>query len=968
MKLTRRRSGETLRLGDLDGKLTMSWKRLLAALVALMAVATANTAPISAGGEAGAFGVMPYVVTTVAGAEISTEARQAAARPRPVGNAYRANLAVPGEITVVYLNPAMPPQVKIIFDAAIAEWDRVLQLSPNAPVEIAVDWRDLGNPSILGTAGPNGFARGFTGLPPGQFVAMPLANVMTNSDLRPDGPEIIVNFNSAFPNWHLGLDAPPGTQHDLFTVALHELGHGFGFTGTLSPTGFRMDFPTAYDLNVFLGNTPVTELADPGAAVTGGNLEIDVVNQGRFKIYAPNSFEQGSSYSHFDEATFSPGTPASLMTPQLSTGEFVRALATPVIGVMETIGWPLESTGGAPGELQYFPTNPCRLEDTRQTTTLVPNETRAFTVIGRCNIPADAAAVDFVVTAVNPAGSGFVRMGPGTFTDADFSATILNYTPFINATNAVAVQVGAGAAGDVKVRNYGSTSHLVIDMTGYWAPASPVALRYTSNLCRLADTRATSALVPDEVRAFDVLGLCGIPSDASAVDFVITAVDPASNGFMRMGAGNIADSQLNATILNYSPFLNASNAVAVQVGAGPAGDVKIRNFGSTSHVVIDVSGYWSPSSSNIQYYPANPCRLADTRQTNALAGGEARAFTVRGRCEIPLDATAVDFVLTAVDPAGNGFMRMGAGTSSGDALTATLLNYSPYLNATNAVAVPVAAGAQGDVIVKNFQTLTHLVIDMTGYWAPGPEAQSVSFGSGTWAVGAEVPADTYRNNNSSGGCYWARLSGFGGTVDEIIANEFTSDIQIVTIAASDAGFQTSQCGTWSNDLSPRTSSPTSPFGGGDYQVGTEVSPTRWRNNDSSDFCYWERLSGFSGTLGDVISNGFTEAIRIVDIGSGDVGFSSEDCGTWSTDLTPRTASPVSPFGAGSYLVGSEVAPGLWRNDDSSDSCYWARLTGFSGDLTEIITNSFSTEIQTVAIGASDEGFESSNCGTWTKVA
>jgi hypothetical protein len=242
-----------------------------------------------------------------------------------------------------------------------------------------------------------------------------------------------------------------------------------------------------------------------------------------------------------------------------------------------------------------------------------------------------------------------------------------------------------------------------------------------------------------------------------------------------------------------------------------------------------------------------------------------------------------------------------------------------------------------------------------------------SFGDGTWIVGTEVQPDTYRNSDSSGGCFWARLSGFGGTLAETITNDFTSEISIVTIEPTDVGFQTDRCGTWSNDLSPRTSSPTADFGGGHFQVGSEIASGRWRNSDSSGGCFWERLSGFRGELGDTITNEFSSVIEIVDIASSDSGFHSERCGTWSRDLTPRTSSPSEPFTGGHFLVGSEVAAGTWRNDDSSGGCFWERLSGFSGELGDTIANNFSTSIQTVTISDTDTGFFSDRCGSWTKI-
>jgi hypothetical protein len=49
---------------------------------------------------------------------------------------------------------------------------------------------------------------------------------------------------------------------------------------------------------------------------------------------------------------------------------------------------------------------------------------------------------------------------------------------------------------------------------------------------------------------------------------------------------------------------------------------------------------------------------------------------------------------------------------------------------------------------------------------------------------------------ASTGCYYARLSGFGHTVGDILANDSTDGQAVVTIAASDKGFESTRCGTW----------------------------------------------------------------------------------------------------------------------------------------------------------------------------
>lgn len=155
-----------------------------------------------------------------------------------------------------------------------------------------------------------------------------------------------------------------------------------------------------------------------------------------------------------------------------------------------------------------------------------------------------------------------------------------------------------------------------------------------------------------------------------------------------------------------------------------------------------------------------------------------------------------------------------------------------------------------------------------------------SFGGGVWTVPGEVPAGLYRNSSSASGCYWARLSGFGGELDDILDNEFTFDRDIVEITGNEKGFETSRCGTWSNDLSPRKS-PGSKMGSGAYLVGYEVRPGLWRNSNSSDGCYWERTSGFTNALGEIHANNFTFDIQVVEIKNTDVGFTSNDCGMWT---------------------------------------------------------------------------------------
>jgi hypothetical protein len=81
---------------------------------------------------------------------------------------------------------------------------------------------------------------------------------------------------------------------------------------------------------------------------------------------------------------------------------------------------------------------------------------------------------------------------------------------------------------------------------------------------------------------------------------------------------------------------------------------------------------------------------------------------------------------------------------------------------------------------------------------PVAPPRPVTFGAGTYRVGIDIPSGLYRSPGGYG-CYWERLSGFSGSFDDIIANDFTTGGTVyVQILPSDAGFYTeSDCGIWS---------------------------------------------------------------------------------------------------------------------------------------------------------------------------
>jgi hypothetical protein len=101
---------------------------------------------------------------------------------------------------------------------------------------------------------------------------------------------------------------------------------------------------------------------------------------------------------------------------------------------------------------------------------------------------------------------------------------------------------------------------------------------------------------------------------------------------------------------------------------------------------------------------------------------------------------------------------------------------------------------------------------------------------------------------------------------------------VVTISASDKGFYSDMCGTWTSDLSAILSPGTIPAG--TYIVGTDMTPGTYRSAAGAVACRWARLSGFGGTNEEIIGDGGPSTGAVVTISASDKGFRSSLCGFW----------------------------------------------------------------------------------------
>jgi len=167
------------------------------------------------------------------------------------------------------------------------------------------------------------------------------------------------------------------------------------------------------------------------------------------------------------------------------------------------------------------------------------------------------------------------------------------------------------------------------------------------------------------------------------------------------------------------------------------------------------------------------------------------------------------------------------------------------------------------------------------------------FGDGIHIVGRDIQPGTYRTRSASDGCYYVRLSGFDGSLDQILASENTDSPAVVTIEPADKGFKSSRCATWTQDLSAITASRVT-FGDGIFIVGTDIEPGTYRSTGQSG-CYYVRLSGFDGSLDQILASENTDSPAVVTIEPVDKGFKSSRCGTWTSITEHDNTTPSQPL-------------------------------------------------------------------------
>ncbi len=331
--------------------------------------------------------------------------------------------------------------------------------------------------------------------------------------------------------------------------------------------------------------------------------------------------------------------------------------------------------------------------------------------------------------------------------------------PLVEQTTATSYNPGSLSLGTVyywsvaAANSAGSTSSAVWSFETTSSPTGAAGLQFVPvTPCRVVDTRYPAgtftgpALVGGATRDFPVpQGGCGIPATAQAYSLNVTVVPQGALSFLSLWPSGQA--QPNVSTLNSWEGTVVANAAVVPAGTGGAVSVFATD---AADLILDINGYFAPSGTgSFAFYPATPCRVADTRGPvgtfggPSLAAGVNRDFAVPSSiCGIPATAQAYSLNVTVVPPGVLSYLTLWpSGQSQPNAST---LNSWDGQVVANAALVP--AGAGGSVSLHASDP-TDLILDINGYFGAPAQAGALSF----YPVTPCRIADTRNPNGPFGG-------------------------------------------------------------------------------------------------------------------------------------------------------------------------------------------------------------------------
>ena len=665
----------------------------------------------------------------------------------PAEAALRAELGMPSVTATITVNfmtsgtmfgnacSSWSAPAQAAFSYAASLWAAQLQ----SPVTITVNacWASLGS-GILGSAGPVTFYRDFAGAPQaGTWYPVALANALAGSDLNGSGSaEINASFSTAFPNWYFGTDGnTPAGQYDFVSVVMHELGHGLGFLGSMSVAsgsgswGSGTAFPFIYDRftengsNQALINTAL--FPNPSAALatqlTSNNIFFDGPNarsangNAPAPLYAPGTWNGGSSYSHLAES-FN-GTTNALMTFSLSSAESLHDPGPVALGILQDSGWSLASVAPQPGSLSLNLTNTASSFPVTTGSTIFS--------VNRSNGASGAVSANLGVTGGCTLSASSVSFADGSLTASPANVTVSAGTAVGGATCTVTLTA-------VSPATTGSPS--THDISVFVPDTVPNAFGFTSQ----------TGVIPEAVLTSNTITPAG---------FNTTTTISVANGTYSIGCtgpgftsspGNLEPGQTVCVQHTASAGFGATTTTTLTIGgvAGTFSSTTVASLGSALENGVALTGLTATAGSSNYYYIDVP-EYATSLVVSTTGGGRGQDLNLYVRrdgvptalvrdCASATVGTVVETCSFTDPPAGRYYILLfaaGVGTPSYSnvSLLATYVAVPPDT-------APDAFSFTSQTDVPTGSQRTSNTITPTGY----NTTAAISVANGTYSVGCTV--------------------------------------------------------------------------------------------------------------------------------------------------------------------------------------------------------------------------------------
>jgi hypothetical protein len=242
-----------------------------------------------------------------------------------------------------------------------------------------------------------------------------------------------------------------------------------------------------------------------------------------------------------------------------------------------------------------------------------------------------------------------------------------------------------------------------------------------------ANTLVSHSTTSPTRMANDQAGNAVISADGRAVTFTSSANDLAPGQEETYDLANLFlwDRAADATFL-------VSRAGSPSVSGGAQAKQAVSSDGA--HVAFVSGGPLAPGDFNAlpdvylfsrdlpgaDFFTLTPCRLLDTRRPEdgpALASGSREILALAGACGIPATARAVVLNVTAVDPTGQGNLRLHPGDTGLPA--ASTLNFRAGETRANLAILRLALDGEGTLAVSPSVAgggTVHVIVDVTGWF------------------------------------------------------------------------------------------------------------------------------------------------------------------------------------------------------------------------------------------------------------